>query len=1739
MKRLFQKFSRNILASQNLFKENRPIFLEGDSVESVSDPVSPDPVNVDSEPQPELAPTRENTIELGSLGPLKVGKFLEFKEPDKVNSKVLEITGFDGEKYTLSDKSKVWVEDGINFVPTGMENGKAKKRKVMLREKGGKTYTIDGDLYDVNFVPSAGEEETLSVDEAKAKIDRMGAAAKEKLKKQLKEIPNVKEEDLKKMIEEGNAKIDGIMNKAKGEIAGNEVVDGEILKNFVSELQKIFKKETEDQLDLSEKELKAKKVIKQGKDSLFKWLKTPANRLYMRKLVFTGWDGNGIPKESLTTNFSNVETALNLDSKGKKTVWKYLRIGNLFETNQLKHINGVQKGSGKKLEPKYFTKGGPNHREGVYTKKLKYCAILQGTKIFFSGDTVLEEMKKDEGKHKEQYKKLEAQKSAPKSDPKAKVSEEVAEDLKESADKGASTEAPEGSSPDAPIAAPEEAAISAAPETPKLTTEPREIKPLLAPTKRSKEIQEFEGQSYVYKSSTQIDLYDDNQEKKSTVDKETFDVITGKEIMTQDFMLAKAKEHFNYFKVEPTVEKKDDTSFFVTFEDEAGNKIKFSYNIESKTATPVIGQISGNVTKLLKNTSEETIATLCLDYEYKVAKNLKEHEEDIEEQISKLIAKQDWTNLLIALTKKSDPNKKSIHLAINEIAITHLRAINTDTGIKTKFNKHLPATINVWRDYGDAISELDIKKMEYLSGGKLSAATLTKLGESSKSLEKETLKYLTENYPKNDAIKSLYYDNLGEAESLDAAKGNEKTSASEAILIDFYKNPPKTMSKQAIQALFWAHSWGNYDRLVGLTAVKLGVKPEELEAAKEKIITKLKGFGREYLAEVAKESNPKSFEEIYEVVYSGDFSFIPKQTGKGPAVLARYLVIKNTSPLVEGALDGTKNGKVDESKECIKIYMTLDEAKLYGDSHIQGSNEVLAKKVYETCQSMETPLAKEYESAIQRLYSDKDWIKGKENFGKSFDKLMSIATNKKITASHRLFAILELTEYVKYSDEVDKNVKLKVPNEKGDLEPASKKEFNEWLANKKVEVRILSDIKGLDKIDPAKITDPELKEFVETYKSYSSCKYSIPKLRKIASNKYATPEAIRALIKNKKTSDPKKVDPRKVELYLAIGMKGAAEKVVDKMTENTPEYFYYKAILTNDPEDREQYLMSAVKGIDDAQIDDHETVDYKKAPDQTLQIAIFEAFHADGFLPDYPTLEALAKTPTASLDEDQERAVLQAQAMRALFEVYQCSDPKDLPKNIQDKIGTTGKHIPEGADRIDDRHELVTKLKIYIDAKKAKGKLDEDDKKLLIAAYKAFHQKDSTKGKRVSTWKEKLQTSDKNTYAELMLELAVLTGQKGYLEGVDKDLFTDDSEAQAKFLGFTGNKFESKLVTAASQSGAKQKATLEEAEKLATTKEKKVKLAEKYKALGTSENLVKATKIYLGLGTSYVDSEENNGIILAANILKENSSTINTGEVKGLVDEFAKKGYGGQAEDICVQYEIYETLLNSVYKVKKDMDVKVGLLVGEDVDTDKLLEFLKTDSRLSKKFLIAGDNKNGVDKFYEDNKPKIDKLPDTQRKRIEIRLGQSASTDDEPAPEAPAEAAPETPKDHKHTITDDGRIKVEKMDDTTAYYTVEKPEDIKLEEHTSNEGDNDIYFKKGSKCIAYFELDEDGESNFNVLEDFKNRYTTKEEGKKLILKEVKKEAEEPAPEAPAEAPEEAAPQPPSTIDNLGEEVSNI
>jgi hypothetical protein len=536
MKRFFQNFSRNVLASQNIFKENRPIFL--------SEIIATDP------PRPESGKkvaTLENTVRIGDTGPLKVGNFVEVRDPDAPDTEALEITRKSGGKYVLKDGSEVWKDESLRFGPgvynerTGKVDLEKKGKPILLREKGGKTYTIDGEQYDpMEFTPSEheiSEDEVFSLEEAKAKIDSIGADAKTKLEKQLKETTNIKKEDLEKMIAEGNEKIDAIILKAKAEIDGKEsILDGKIFKNVAKEIEDAFGKEAEDQLKLSEKELKAKQVIKQGKDSLFKWLKTPENRLYMRKLVFTGWDGKGIPKGSLKTNFSNVETTLNLDSKGKKTVWRYLRIGNLFETDQLKHINGVQKGSGKKLEPAYFTEGGLNHREGVYTKKLKYCAILQGTRIFFSDKPVLEEMKKEEGDHQKEYKKLEAKESASKLGAKAKASKDVAEELKEPA---------EG----------EEAAAEAAKLAEKKGKAPlidSTAKPTSAPEpKTAEEEVEFNGVKYS-KTETKGEyaIKDTDGGTATIVDKSQLDVVIGAEIPKQLFLKAQIAKAFPFMNMD-------------------------------------------------------------------------------------------------------------------------------------------------------------------------------------------------------------------------------------------------------------------------------------------------------------------------------------------------------------------------------------------------------------------------------------------------------------------------------------------------------------------------------------------------------------------------------------------------------------------------------------------------------------------------------------------------------------------------------------------------------------------------------------------------------------------------------------------------------------------------------------------------------------------------------------------------------------------------------------------------------------------------------------------------------------------------------------------------------------------------------------------------------------------------------------------------------------------------------------
>jgi len=1681
-----------MLVSQNIFKENRPVFLK-------KIPESPDSGSSVEAPS-EVEATTENTVAIGKTGPLKVGEFVEVRDPGSPDTEAVKITNKSGGKYILEDGSKVWKDEVPSFGP-GVYNEKTGKvelehggKPILLREKGGKTYTIEGDPYDpMGFTPSEheiSEDEVLSLEEAKAKVDSIGAKARAKLEKQLKETPNIKKEDLEKMIAEGNAKIDAIILKAKTKIDSEEsILDGKIFKNVAKEIQKSFLVETIDQLDLSEKELKAKQVIKKGKDSLFKWLKTPENRLYMRKLVFTGWDGAGIPKGPLKTNFSNVKTALNLDSKGYKTVWRYLRIGNLFETNQLKHINGVQKKSGSKLEPAYFTKGGPNHREGVYTKKLKYCSILDGTKIFFSDKPVLEEMKKDEGDHQKEYKKLEAKKAASSGSEstsksatkgaKAKVSEEVAEDLQAAADEG------EEKKPDILMIDDPDAFDKI-----NLTTEPREIKPLKPSTKKSKKVQEFNGIKYVPNGTKEIDLIDPTGAIIDTVPKANFEVIKGREAMTEDFMMNIAKKEFPYFKVEPKVSEQEDDSneFYITFEDEDNNSITLIYNIQSGRARHgERDSLCGDITKLLKDTSPEAISKLLiLDINDFKTSDFGNIEENIKDKLAQSLVNKDWKGVFTLIGKGAKATDEAVALAVQGVTETNFNTLDVDLKLSEKLGSRVPKIAKVLADKGYDTENKEVKVLEFLSGGKLSDETISAVLSPSDLEWTNAIDYLYANYPENEFVKSRYYEDLAE-------RTEELSKSHKSMLIAFHKNPPKSLSNKAVIALYEARS-----EVANLTATDFG-EVEDLAAEKTKLTEALKKSLKKYLEKVSDQTEPANFEDIYEFTYSSDgkadydFSKAPKQTEAGARVLARYLVLKGITLFESGVIDGSKDITVDEAEKCIKHYLKMEGAKVPSYTDVE-SQTVLARKVYEVCKSVNTPLATMISAMIQHVNSTLEFI-GKDAKGQTtFDNLLKIVEGKgnpktKLEASELLAVYAN-----KYSLPAEKKVTLRHHDDKGREVKPAKAEFDTWLANKKVEIAVEAGGSEIDDLVVDDIKDEDLKEFVAAYKDPSTIT-SVDQVRKLARTKGVTPETLMELAEKTEPTSPGRGEQlilssqERVELYLAVGMRGEAADAMGKMPETSAEKYYYQALTKTKKSERKAALETAVKKID---------VEFT---DKTIQIAIFEAFAKDGYVADYDKLTTLAGEEIPTDNEYDARAILKARLLRARFELYQCMPRDQLPENFKaNAMSMSMGELPEGVEAGEAKCEpdaLVSEMESYIEAQE---NLKKEDYALLLELYKVYHKEGE------STWKDDLTEASQTKYQNLMLELASYTGNKKYLEGVKKDSFDSDADAKAKYMALYGSKFDVALLKA--QSSEKKVEEIKKLLKSKSSKEEKVKIAVALR----SENAFEAAKIYLSLGKDYENEDGTNGVLIVVGMIEDGELT--EGQTKGLVDDIADAGYVDRAATICEEEGLGDILLDKIYKKHPKADVDVSVLIGAGIDVEKVLEFLKTDSRLNSKFKIPGETQTEVETFYKQNETEIKDLPDNERKVIEIRLGQieqseeyapveaveapaeaEEAPDEEPAPEEAAEAAsesapevvPEKPK-HKYTLSEDKKsLTIEGLGDEPVTYVLDLDEG--LSSMVSSEGDLLNVFNEDSEIVAKIKFDNnDGSFKGDAYGEYEDKY---------------------------------------------------
>ena len=1281
---------------------------------------------------------------------------------------------------------------------------------------------------------------------------------------------------------------------------------------------------------------------------LLKWLKTEGNRNLIRKSI-------GITGESVVKiDFKALQTDLGLSKAGYKFAVRHLRIGNLLTTAEIKKITEVQTGKGKTLTPQTFVapgqvdEKGNRIKEGVYTDKFKYIPIFHGAVITFGSGDVLVAADDD-------FKSKALKKTGERS--KAKKAEE-AEAADEPASEEKATEEP----------AAEEAAVE--PDVPSRTAgvTPVAVKPLKVETPKPGKTAKLNGVEYEVKGRKHI-IHTSKGPKPVTP--EVFNQITGQKVPTELAMKETMKEKFPKFGVEPTAISFDaDTQKITAMFSEGAAVIMAKYDVVTNKTDIVRAGTTGRLTDLLKDKTPENIAWLDLQVGDIASIEGTDYPEDIKDDMTKAMKKQDSQKVFELLSKQSKPSPAILAWAITRLDIS---VVDLDVFDALKVNTKGKAweIIKEMKTLGSRFGSVELYRLEMLNGGDFDNVTVEGI------------------------VENIIFTNI-EEDFFEKYRSNAK------VLEKYLEGPEKmdmTKADGQKQYLVWLQTFGGstlkdietlqtcLESLDDLTETDFEdageKKPADLEAAKKTIEDKANAIFENWLIANAGKEHEKDggFTEAYEDVYGADFS----ETPKSPEVFARYLVTKEETIFTTDAVG--KSLAVEKAGPYIDAYINVLTA-FPTDVAIEGDAR-LAKEVYKQAKKNASPKGQIVASRIER---SKVLEESKPDHQKRFNSLVKLTKAASTDPYDKQDLVEELRSYLTLFDSE------KIDN----LGGMAKGKFEEWLNAQELQAKIdAGDALTADEL--AKIEDPDLKELLEAEDDPKTNITSITQVRRIASVKSASAKRLKAI------AETDGLDKTyKIELYLAIGMEGEAKELVGKLKEDDCAKQYYEALATTDKKAKVALLEKAVENI------------YPRITPSDIQVAIFEAFVAEGTLGDYEKLDTLAgQTPDPDADLDEARAIFRARLVRAQFELWECVDPGQLP----DGVGMTPADMPEGVEMGEAKcqpDKLVEELEAYfetldelVEAKKAK--VTTKDYKLLDDLYKSFHRKDK-EGKLVRSWKEDLTEDNQKKYSELMLRLAAHTKKSESLEGIDTKKL-DSKESQAQLMRLEGGKdFEADMLEAEDLSGDEKIKKLEQALKSAKSNEEKAQVADAFKAMDEAMDedgedvaaLTRAVEIYLGLGGDYVDEDGNNGIVLAKNTIIAGKGTLDEGRVKGWVDNFAKADYAILAEEICEEYKLYETLLDKVYGKNTTADVQLGKLIKGKVDADKILKFLKDDKRNYTKFLIGASEQAAVDKFVADNKEKLGKLPDTARRKVEVRLGIRQATADEGVlmPKAKAKVAP-------------------------------------------------------------------------------------------------------------------------------------
>jgi len=313
--------------------------------------------------------------------------------------------------------------------------------------------------------------------------------------------------------------------------------------------------------------------------------------------------------------------------------------------------------------------------------------------------------------------------------------------------------------------------------------------------------------------------------------------------------------------------------------------------------------------------------------------------------------------------------------------------------------------------------------------------------------------------------------------------------------------------------------------------------------------------------------------------------------------------------------------------------------------------------------------------------------------------------------------------------------------------------------------------------------------------------------------------------------------------------------------------------------------------------------------------------------------------------------------------------------------------------------ELITGMNKYFEGVKEQGgEITEEDKALLKDMYEVFQ-------------KETVPGDKKAEYSKLM----ALLGDAKYMEGIDiSSLETAD---QAKILESRDEFLDAARITGITtpEGLKKKKELLEKAEeKYKGDTEKLQEVATEYVAVNDEESLKEAFKLFSSAPVDDMGAAVRNVLLIDGG----KNAALSNDVAKEMIKTVASAKKGHLVDSACAEYGLYDELIDTVYALDADANVKLDLILGGQIDAQKVIDFLKDKAknpRKTKEFEL--EDQSIRDTFYTANKSLIDNLTSGEKELVEERLGlkdtpvAEQAEVPEPAPDQASEPVSETPKD--------------------------------------------------------------------------------------------------------------------------------